>query len=298
MPPLTAQQISSVAVALLARTLVLPMTATRIPGGEFAGSNGDTITVRVRTPRSANKQDVPGADVSGLFTRIAEVPVDVQVAHLFDGVNVTDEDLSLGIEDFASQVTAPQVSAVAIGAEDEMAAAMNALAATASFALDPSVDDTRGVILAAREALGRAEVPMGDRWFAVSPEIATRVLSVPDFVRPDATGADSAIREAIIGRLLGFTFVESAGLAAGTAVAYHRSGFAFANRTPVTPRGASDSATATEGGVGLRHILQYNPNNLSDQSVVSTFAGASAVPDDEAATIFSRLVKMDTSTTA
>lgn len=287
---LTAQQISRVSVPLLVRNLVLPMTVLRVPGGEFAGSNGDTVTVRVRQPRTANTQSTPGADVSANFSAISETPVTVTLAHLYDGVNVTDEELSLELVNFASQVTEPQVAAVATGAEDELAAAMNAETADDSFALNASDDDTETKILAAREALSEANVPAGDRYFAVSPDIATRVLQVDKFVRVDASGNDNALRNAVIGRLYGFTFVESNGLDAGTAVAYHQSGFAFANRVPVMPRGASSSATASQDGMGLRHIFQYNPATLTDQSVISTFAGASVVEQD-------RIYKLDTSTT-
>jgi len=82
-------------------------------------------------------------------------------------------------------------------------------------------------------------------------------------------------------------------------LAYHRSGFAFANRVPVAPRGANDSATATAGGVGLRQIFQYVPDKLSDASVVSTFAGAAAVYEDGTGTngsTIKRFYKLDTAT--
>src|SRR5690606_28879520 len=133
--------------------------------------------------------------------------------------------------------------------------------------------------------------PASDRWFAVSPDIATRVLSVPDFVRVDASGSDSALRQAVIGRLYGFTFVESNALDAGTACAYHSSGVAFANRIPATPRGVVDSATSTVQGVGLRQISQYQADKLSDASVVSTFAGAGIVYEDNELTKHPRIIK-------
>lgn len=277
----TAQGISSLMVPLLRRTLTLPNTVSRVPGGEFAGDNGDTITVRVRQPRTANIQATPGADVSGDFSSIDEVGVDVSLVHLFDGVNVTDEELSLELVDFAAQVTAPQVAAVATGAEDELAGAMNDVTADAA---DLDVLNTEDHILAAREAIGQNDVPAGDRFCAVSPAAASFVLAIDKFVRVDASGSDNALRNAIIGRLYGFTFVESNGLLGGggdaAMVFYHRSGFTFANRAPVAPRGAAQSAAVSDSGLGLRQIFQYAPTNLQDQSVVSTFAGASVVDDD------------------
>lgn len=280
---LTAKGISRTAIALLTRTLVLPMTATRVPGEEFAGANGDTITIRVPVPSVARTQASPGAAIT--YDDVDEVAVDVTLAHLYHATRITDEDLSLALESFAEQVTLKQVSAVATRAEDQLAGAMNVLPSELGIAADGSDVETQ--VLAAREALGEANVPSGMRWLAVSPQVATFLLRLDKFSRVDASGTDSALRDAIIGRIYGFQVVESNALNTGTAVAYHQSGFVFGNRTPVTPRGAADSATATEGGVGLRQIFQYDPDVLSDASVVSTFAGASLVDAD-------RVVKLTT----
>lgn len=283
----TAQSVSRLAVALFTRLVVLPATVTRLPGGEFAGDNGDTITVRVRQPRSAKKQLTPGAAIT--FESINETPVDVTLTHLYDAVNITDEELSFDLVNFGLQVTEPQTRAVAIGAEDELSGVMNNVVADDSFATTATETDTRETIQKAREELSIADVPTSDRFLAVSPQILTRLLSVQEFVRADATGdgRSSAIRDAVMGRIYGFTVVESNALTAGTAVAYHRSGFVFANRTPVVPRGVVSSATSTEDGVGIRHIFQYQPSNLRDQSVLTTFAGAAVVD-------VGRIWKMDT----
>lgn len=294
MAVLTAQGISSVAIALLTRSLVLPQTVTRVPGGEFAGSNGDTITVRVPQPGSSRVQANPGDTLTP--DDVNEIPVDVTLSHLYNLKNVTDQELSLQIENFARQVTRVQVAAVATGAENQLAGAMNGLTAdgTIEFANTASSDDTEATILSAREFLGGNDAPAGDRFFAVSPDIATRVLSVDKFVRVDASGSDNALRRAVIGQLYGFTFVESNALDAGTALAYHMSGFAFANRVPVEPRGATESATATSQGVGLRHVFQYSAATAQDQSLVSTFGGAAPVWDDAAGTDNQRFVKIGT----
>lgn len=272
---LTSQQVSSLSVGLLSRSLVLPNTVSRIPGSEFSGMNGDTITVRTSTPGTAREQLTPGATIT--YDAISEVGVDVTLAHLYHATRVTDEMLTYELVDFGAQVSAIQMDAVARAAEEELATVMNGLASDADFALTASDADTIATLLEARELLGDANVPAGDRYLAVSSDIATRLLSVEGFRSVEQAGSSGALRDATIGRLYGFTIVESNALTAGTAVAYHRSGFVFANRAPVVPRGASDSATATVGGVSLRHIFQYQPDILSDASVVSTFAGAAVV---------------------
>jgi hypothetical protein len=284
---LTAAQISRLAVQLLNRQLVLPNTISKIPGAEYAGPNGGTVTVMVPTPLVAREQVTPGAQIT--WDDVTETPVDVSVKHLYSAVKVTDEDLTMRIADWGRQVGMKQVQAVAIKAEDQVAAAMNGLAADDSFALAASDADTISTINAARQALSEAFVPTGDRFLAVSPDIASRILTMDGLIRADAAGSDSALREANIGRILGFTVVESSSLTAGTAVAYHRSGFTWANFPPsgVTAQEGVDIATATEGGVSMRTAIQWLPDFLSKGSVVQTFAGAAVVEPD-------RVFKMDT----
>lgn len=277
MAVLTAKRISKAGIALLTRSLVLPMTVTRVAGEEFSGSNGDTVTVRVPQPGASREQVTPGATIT--YDDVTEIPVDVTLKHLYHGKLVTDEEMTYELEDFARQVSAVQIDAVATGAEATIAAVMNALTPRIEFAATATSADTKAVLLEAREILGEAEVPAANRYLAVSPSIGTRLLSVDDFTKVDASGSGSALREAVIGRLFGFTVVESPALDADEAVAYHSSGFVFANRTPVAPKGAADSASVTAQGIGLRQIFQYVPDKLSDASVVSTFAGAAAVND-------------------
>ena len=271
----TAGRVSALAIPLLSRQLVLPMTVARISGGEYAGDNGDTVTVRVPVPGAARNR----ADDNGGITYddISEASVTVELEHLYHATRVSDEELSLELVDFATQVTAIQVDAVARGAEDTLATVMNDVVAD-----DGDVDplELEDAILEARESLTKNDVPAGDRYIAHGPEVTTALLAIDKFVRVNESGDDGALRDATVGRLYGFTFVESNALDAASAVAYHRTGFAMANRAPVAPRGANDTATATAGGLSLRQIFQYAPDVLSDASVLSTFAGSNVVDAD------------------
>lgn len=293
---LTAKGIAAVSIPLITRTLVLPRTITMVPERGFTGPNGETVTVRVRTPRTARVQATPGAAIT--YDDQSEVGVDVALTHLYDAYHLTDETDTLELEDFAEQITQPQVASVAEGAEQQVYDAMNDLTAdgTIEFALTPDPDDTRGVVEALRERLSTDSIPGTNRWLAAAPDIITRLLRVDEFVRADALGdgRSSALRDAIVGRVLGFNTVEAPGLDAGTAVAYHSSGFVWANKRPSDPRGATDTATVTREGINIRQIFQYDPDVLSDASVLSTFAGCSPVHEDEAGTEFVRQIKVGT----
>ena len=160
---LTAKGIARTGIALLTRTLVLPMTATRIPGDDFAGSNGDTITVRVPVPSTARTQSSAGSAIT--YDDLDETPVDVTLSHLYHATKVTDESMSLELEAFAEQVTRNQVAAVATRAEDQLAGVMNTLAMDLSIA--SAGTDVEAIVLEAREILGEADVPSGGRYLAV-----------------------------------------------------------------------------------------------------------------------------------
>ena len=277
MAVLTSQGVARTAVGLLSRSIVLPNTVTRVTRDDYPAGNGATVTLRVPSPGSARTQASPGATIT--YDDVTETGVDVTLSHLYNAKRVTDQELTYSLVDFGAQITSVQVDAVARGAEDLLAAAMNALAAEETYSAAATDDEAEAirVLLAAREALGTANVPAGDRFLAVSPGFATLLLGMKGLRDASQAGDNGALRDATIGNVLGFTVVESNALTAGTAVAYHRTSFAFANVLPATPRGATDTATASFGGVALRHIFQYQPDILSDASVVSTFAGAALV---------------------
>jgi len=290
---LTAQGIAGLAVELLTRQLVLPATVARIDGGDFTGGNGDTVTIRVPQPTSAREQTNPGDTIT--WDDLNEVPVAVKLKHLYHATRISDQALTWTLTNFGRQITLPQVAAVATAAENQVAAAINARAADITVAADGSNIDA--AVLEARTILGRNLVPMDNRFLAVSPEFGEFLLASEKLTDASQSGSPSALREAIIGRYRGFTVVESAGLTAGEAAAYHRSGIAWGNLRPATPTGAASTATHSEGGITLRQLFHYNPLILSDQSVVSTFAGAALVPEDGTGTngtIFKRIVKLAT----
>jgi hypothetical protein len=295
MPLLTSQPISALAVELLRRSLVLVGTVSRVPVGEYQGPSGGTVTLRVPVPRTAREQAVPGADIT--YDPADETAVDVALSHWYNGVLVTDEDLSLTIESFGRQLLMPSVQAIAEAGENQLVGVMNALATDVTIewaaAADPAADDA--TLLAIRERLTTNLCPAGNRYVAVAPDIATRLLSVEKFVLANQRGdGGTALEQATIGTVYGLKVIESAAIGAGSAVAYHASGFAFGNAAPAPAGGGADSTTASEGGVSLRHVLAFDPGKLSTASVVSTFAGAAVVPEDDAGTVIKRAFRVGT----
>jgi hypothetical protein len=290
---LTAQGISRVAIQLLVRSLALPQTVTMVPGDEFSGSNGDTITVRVPQPSAARTQASAGSALTA--DAINEVGVDVTLSHKYHLHNITDQELTYNIEDFARQITLPQVQAVALGVEDSLASVINALGATdatVNWDATPTEADDVDTILRARQFLTDNDAPPSDRYLALAPDLVTRLLKYDLLLDASQSASDGALRDAMIGRMFGFNVIESGALDAGEAIAYHRSGLVMAVRAPLAPRGAASSSSASAQGIGMRQVFQYDASVASDQSLVSAFVGAAAVYEDSTGTDEARFCKI------
>jgi hypothetical protein len=247
------------------------------------GPNGGTITVRVPQPSTSRVQAAGGNALTA--DDVSEIPVDVALSHKYHLKNITDQELSYSLEDFARQITKPQTLAVAEGAENALVDVMNALPQESGygFAATQTDDDTKDILLKARKFLTDAKAPLSGRYLAVSTDVANRLLHLLTPVSGgglDAAYASAALQDAVLGRIYGMTVVESVGLEAGSAVAYHKSGFVFANRAPAQPRGATSSSVSSVGPFSLRQVFQYDAGHAQDQSLISTFAGAAAVYED------------------
>jgi hypothetical protein len=174
---------------------------------------------------------------------------------------------------------------VADACEDKIANVMNSLAQESGYGFAATQDDadTKDILLKARKFLTDAKAPLSDRYLAVSTDVANRLLHMLTPVSGgglDAAYASAALQEATLGRIFGFTVVESVALEANSAVAYHRSGFVFANRAPAQPRGATSSSISKVGPYAIRQVFQYDASKAQDQSLLSSFAGAAAVYED------------------
>lgn len=270
---ITRENVSGLAAEMLARSLTLPQTVQRIPSTDYSGSGGTTI-VRVPQRLSANQQ-ARGAQI--VYSDLNETAIPVELSHWYSAAKVSDEELTLDLVDFGRQVLGPMVAAVAEAGEDRLANVINAVPVTVPVAANADTSDTKTAILEAREQLVTNDVPAGGRYLAVSPSVASRLFMVQDFVRVDASGSPSALRDASLGSIFGLQVVESSALDDGEAAVYHSSAFAFATMAPANPDGAASAKSSTVQGIALRLLQDFDVGVLSDVIAVSTFGGAALV---------------------
>jgi hypothetical protein len=276
---ITPSIIARTALSILTRQIVLPSLVWRDFDTEFNGRIGETVTVRVPAYIEAEEIDIDdprNADITTSDVEESSFPVEL-TKYPYSAVPVIDEDFDLRIEDFAEQVLLPQTRAVAEKIEGYLAATMTSATYETSLELDTT--NPFNTIVDARKALNDANVPLGDRYLAVGSEVEAHVLKSELFHRADQSGGTSALREAVIGRVAGFTVVSSNALESDEAYAFHKSAYVLATRAPGIPAGVTAGSSASNGGLAMRWIRDYEANRLRDRSVVGAYAGTRTVLD-------------------
>lgn len=282
-----ATKIARTALGLLERELIVTGLVWRDAAGEFEGAQGDTITMRVPARGKARKRALRAARPTAsegngivVMDELTETKVDVSLdTVVYHAVPITDEELTLDVTDFSGQVTQPQVRTVAEGVEDEVIAEMIGATYTTVLTLDQTTP--RKTLNAARKALDNAKVPTTDRYVLMGSDVEEVFLNDEKLAAVDTSGWSETLREAVVGRLSGFTLFKSIALPPTVAIVFHRTAFVLNLQAPKKPAGASAGASVNFEGLSLRWIVDYDFRNAQDRSMVDVFVGTNTVVDGD-----------------
>lgn len=281
------ERIAAQALGLLEREIIVPSLVWRNAGGSFQGAAGDTITIRVPARTTARTRQLRGSrptasEGNGIITmdELTETSVDVTLdTDVYSAVPITDEELTLDINDFGAQIAEPQVRAIAEGVENAIVAEI--LSAPYKTTI-PSVDSTNvyDKIVDARVALNQANVPMSERYLVVGSDFEGILLKSDDLHQVNHSGSSSALRDAVIGSIAGFSqVVVSNALPADEAYAFHRTAYVLSMQAPAIPAGASFGASRSAFGLAMRWIRDYDFRNVQDRSLFDVYIGTNHVAD-------------------
>lgn len=272
-----ATKVVNTALGVLSRDVVLGNLVWRDAGGDFKGAKNDTVTIRV--PAFVNARTRTMRSATTITTDdLSETSVDVTLdTHVYKSIGVTDEQMTLDITDFGRQVLQPATSSVVRGIEDSLASEMNAANYAKSFTLD--TDDPYIGIIDARVALNRANVPAGGRFLAVGSAVEADLLKSDRLSQFQLAGDNQALREAVIGRIGGFTAVSVPALDPDWAIAAHMTAFVLSMQAPAIPDGVPWGQSATYDGFGLRVLKDYDFVNVRDRLLADVFIGTDVVTD-------------------
>ena len=286
----TPEQAARSSLAALRWLTTLPRTVRQDFSAEFVPGRGAVINVRKpvsagasRTYTSANRTARDAIVFDDLSEATVPVTLDTQV---YKAVRLPDDFATFSLQSLETQVLRPQAESVVDGLMAPLITTMQSISTDADV---PSItlagDNVLTVIAKARTELNKRKVPLADRFLAVGSNIGETLIGRQELRDVSQSGYDGTLREAIVGRVYGFTVIEDMALDPNTAIAYHRDAFAFVTRPSRNPEGAAKSATVAQDGFALRWLQHYNPLQLEDQSVVDTFVGADVLDAERAVKI-------------
>jgi hypothetical protein len=197
--------------------------------------------------------------------------------HDYSAVPLTEYDLSLGLKDFSSQILAPQAEGIVESLEHKVATTLRGVPeATLAATFDPAHPEK--FMTRVRKHLRDNGVAQSGLQVVVGTEVYAAFLDAQAITDASQSGSTEALREGNIGRIRGFTIVESNRLDENEMVAFHRDAVTLMTRAPAAPQGASFVSSISEGGFSLRYLRDYDANTTQDRSIVSTFSGVGILP--------------------
>lgn len=273
--------IARLGLATLYNTTVLANLCWRDFDSDFTGKQGDTITIR--KPATFTAEDFNRS--SGVT--LQEVDEDSTTVVLNKVANVsfavTDEEMTLEVDDFQNRLLNPALEAITQKIDGELAEALidaaESVGGGGTATLSSKASDC---IIDARGKLSRNKLPTTDRHAVLSPEAVGKALSDELFVQADQSGSTDALREASVGRVFGIDTYESQVLGVGAGdrgqadgVAFHRSAVTLAVRPLEVPRGLPSNQVAVESykGLSLRTTYDYNHSKKQDEVSVDVLYG-------------------------
>ena len=271
-------------LATLYNTTVLGNLVWRDFDPDFTGKQGDTVTIRKPAVFTAEEF----SRSAGVTIQNADEDSTTVVLNKIANVSfaVTDEEMTLEVEDFENQLLVPAMEAIIQKVDGDLAEALIDAAEGSGGGGTATMDSVASdAVIEARTKLGRNKLPTSDRHAVLSPEGAGVALADDLFVEADKSGATDALREGSIGRVFGFDTYESQvfGLGSGDkgvadGVAFHRSAVTLAVRPLDVPRGLPSDKVAVENfkGLSLRTTYSYNSNKKQDEVSCDLLYGIAA----------------------
>lgn len=284
---LNPEKIISQGLGLLQRQLILPRLVARKGISDYKGTKNTTVDIKIPSILKAREYEWRTREKAIETDELEEFSIPVTLnKHPYSAVSITDEEMTFDINSWGEQVARPQIRAVAEKLESYIAKAMESEAnyrhEVEWVQGDPDEDDRSlwRTLTRCNRRLNEENVPVEGRILLVGSAAEEAALNSKHLVDVDTSGTSGVLREAILGRMAGFTIVGRCNsIAPEFAVAFHSSAFALGNVAPVVPEGAKAGATLTFDSLAMRWIRDYDADHLRDRSVYSSFAGAVSVED-------------------
>lgn len=263
---LTAQQIAREALLRLQSNMVMAGLVYTDYSSEFK-QQGDTIQVKKPATFIAdefggtiNLQDVGESNVLVKLDKIADVSVEL-----------SSKELTLNIDDFGSQILDGATLAIAEKMDQDLCGLYSGIPYYSGVGgTTPSqLSDISNAML----VLNKNKVPMANRATVWDPYAQAKLVTIDTLARADASGSTAALREASMGRVLGFDNFMDQNIKTHTAGAY-------TSLTDVTGTGVKDATTVTltsAAGASTAKLNKGDVFTVAGQQFVATADSAAAI---------------------
>lgn len=276
-----AAKFAALAVAALERDTVLPNIVTRMAGDQFIGAEDDTVTFKLPGVTVARDYEWRTRTAPIVLDKIGRTKVAIKLdTHTYNAIPITDEELTLDLESFGTEVVIPQVTAIGERLEGKVITGVRAAPFKVTNLDAAEADDPYAWALHAAATLNSQGTPKGRRVLYVGGNPWEWLMQSESLVKMDPEQAQTAYREAVFGRIAGFDVLTNELIGDNEIFALHPSWGVLANIAPDIPEGVTYGARRTFRGYSLRVIRDYDPNYARDRSFINTFTGLSSVNDE------------------
>lgn len=278
-----APQVARVAVELASEDAYLSALVNRDYQNDILGGGGRGRTVNVRIPGAliARDRGIDDKTSSIVLDELTESTIPITLGtHAYSAVSLSEGDLTLNLESFSAQVLAPQVDAVVDYIEHDFVKTLKTTQGVQTGETAITYDETDPVkaFIAMRKVLRDRGVNPASLNTIVGTKVYSDLLASGRLIDASQSASTGALREGQVGRVQGFTVVESTRIGESEIYAFSRDAFTIAVRPPVVPAGAAFGAIESANGFGLRYLRDYDVMHTVDRSMVSTFVGSAALP--------------------
>lgn len=279
--PVKPEKLAAAAATALEGETSLPNLFQRESFDPYVGSEGDYVTIKVegllpwRNYAWRNDRSQPIQ-----FDTYAERKYSLRLGDtLYNAVKLTDEQYKMDFGGW-SKLVVKQGEALGRGLQFKAAEFLTK---------DENYDITVGIHESNMDAglrrlrrIARSIHMPGSPVLIVGADVEEALLADPRLNLSSAVSdgrAESALAEATIGRLRGFSVVVDDGLAPDTAVLLGQGACVMAQAAPAVPASVKFGATGSTRGFATRLIQQYNHMYLQDESVLNAWYGFRTIKD-------------------
>lgn len=277
-----ATQVAVVTAKLVQEDSFLSALVGRDYQDEFMAPGTANRPVKIKYPTTlfARERDIDDVTSNIELDEIVEssTTLNLDKKMVYSAVPLSEGDLNLKLTDFSKQVLRPQSAAIADDIENRLASKLLSIDAPEDFTAVYDAANPVAYFTRLRKHLRDNGVPQAGLQLVVGTGIYADLLEAKAITDVSESGSTAALREAQVGKVRGFTVVESTRLSDYEVLAFHKDAVTLVTRAPAVPAGASFGASVSEGGYNMRYLRDYDAMKTVDRSIVATFVGIAVLP--------------------